>query len=573
MKSLIIVSALGRTGYKIYSLLKKQGANVVGISEVPIPTQEDDCIVIGELRSPQTLIKAGIQEAEALVLSSNDDALNVAILTQARILNPKVRIINRLYNYTLGQRLDETLVDHLTMSVSALAGPIFVFSALGSRAIGHLRLFEQTWPLHEEIITDNHPWLGLELGELWDNRDRMLIYYLPARGEIDLVSAVIQEKTLQLGDHLIVATKPKPTKRRNPFLLLQKWLKPVFNLNTFREHGRPLIIVTLVLLITIFLASFTYLCVNWNISVADAVYFSVGMITGAGGKEEVAEQAPDLIKYFTAMMMIVGAGVVGICYALINDFVLGSRLKQFWDAARVPTRNHYIICGLGGIAMEIVKELHLQKYEVVVIESDHNNRFLHSARSLGIPVIVEDATLANTLKAANIHQAKAIMCVTSNDMINVEIGLTAKALCSKLPVILRVHDSQFGESAQQVFHFETVLSPTDLATYSFAAAALGGRILGNGMTQDLLWVALATMITPNHPFCDKIVQQQAINSDFVPLYLQRNGETIHSWKLLNEYLKEGDVLYLTMPATKLEQLWRKNTSYPLVTVGSGTVIF
>jgi voltage-gated potassium channel Kch len=563
MKSSILVSALGRTGYKIYSLLKKQGANVVGINPTPIITQPDDHIIIGDLTSPQTLIKAGIKQAEALVLTSNDDSLNVAILTQARILNPKIRIINRLYNHTLGKRLDKILPDHLSMSVSALASPIFVFAALGSRAIGHLRLFEQNWALHEEIIGENHPWLGLEVGELWDDIERMLIYYLPSKSEIDLVSAVVEGKRLELGDHLIVATKPKPTKQRTTLRSLQKWLKPLFNINTYREHGRPLIIVTFTLLVTIFLATFTYLCFNWNIPIADAIYFSVGMITGAGGKEEVAEQAPDLIKFFTAIMMIVGAGVIGICYALINDFVLGSRLKQFWDAARVPTHNHYIICGLGGIGMEIIKELYQQKQEVVVIESDSNNRFLHSARSLGIPVIVGDATLAENLKATNINRAKAIISVTSNDMVNVEIGLTAKALRPKLPVILRIHDSQFAESTQQVFQFETVLSPTELATYSFAAAALGGRILGNGMTEDLLWVALATMITPNHPFCGKTVQEKAIASDFVPLYLQRNEEMIHSWHLLNTYLREGDILYLTMPATKLEQLWRKNSSPPI----------
>jgi Trk K+ transport system NAD-binding subunit len=562
MKPLIIVCTLGRTGYKIYSLLKQQGANVVGISHIPLSTQPDERIVIGDLRSRQTLIKAGIKYASTIVLASNDDALNLAILTEARTINPKIRIINRLYNHTLGERLDYTLPDHLTMSVSSLAAPIFAFAALGNKAIGHLRLFDQTWPLYEEKITYDHPWLGLKLAQLWDNLERMLIYYLPATGEMDLVSAVVQGKKLQAGDHLIVATKPTKTNKRR--LSLQKWLKALFNVRKYKEHGRPVIIVSFTLLITILLATFTYVFVNWNISPVDALYFSVGMVTGAGGKEEVAESAPDGIKIFTAIMMIVGAAVVGICYALINDFVLGSRLKQFWDAARVPSHKHYIICGLGGIGMEIVRELRQQEHEVVVIECDHNNRFLHSVRSLGIPVIVEDGTLANTLKAANIEGAEALIVATSNDMVNVEIGLTAKALVTQLPVILRIQDSQFAQSVQEVFQFETVLSPTELATYSFAAAALGGKILGNGMTEDLLWVAIATMITANHPFCGQTVQETASDADFVPLYLHRNSQTIHSWQLLQTYLIEGDVLYLTMPATKLEQLWRTTSPSPLI---------
>ena len=76
---------------------------------------------------------------------------------------------------------------------------VFAFAALGNRAIGHLRLFEQTWALHEEIISENHPWYGLELAELWENPEQMLIYYLPKQGEIDVAHAV--EKTSAVMKH------------------------------------------------------------------------------------------------------------------------------------------------------------------------------------------------------------------------------------------------------------------------------------------------------------------------------------------------------------------------------------
>ena len=553
MKPRIIVCGLGRTGYKIFSLLRQQGAAVVGISDRPMPTHGDE-IVVGELRAQATLVRAGIKDAHTLVLACSDDAINLAVLTQARVINSRIRIINRLFNQTLGERLDQTLLDHNSMSVSALAAPIFCFAAMGNRAIGQLRLFNQTWPIHEEIITDDHPWLGLQLSELWDNPTRMLIYYLPSQGEIDLVTAVAQGKRLQVGDHLIIGSQPTIRTRRRS--RLQKLLKALLNLQKYRQHVRPVAVVTLSLLVLIALATITYVCVNLNTSIVDALYFSVGMITGAGGQEQVAEQSPDGIKVFTAIMMIVGAGVIGICYALINDFILGSRLKQFWDAARVPHRHHYIVCGLGGVGMQIVRQLHTQGHEVVVIECDHQNRFLHTARSLGVPVILEDASLGATLKAANSDRAAALIVVTSKDMANVEIALTAKAVAPRLPVVVRIQEPQFARSVQEVFEFETVLSPVELATHSFAAAALGGKILGNGMTDDLLWVALATMITPRHPFCGKTVKAAAMTADFVPLYLERNSYTVHSWQLLDILLRPGDVLYLTMPATGLEQLWR-----------------
>ncbi|MEL6581212.1 MAG: NAD(P)-binding protein [Cyanobacteria bacterium J06621_12] len=554
MQPKIIICGLGRTGSKIYSLLKQQGAEVVAISHTPIDTARSKQIIVGDPRDNVTLIQAGIRQAQTLVLAHDDDAFNLAILTQARVLNPQIRIINRLLNHTLGDRLDLTLPDHFTMSVAALSSPLFTFAALGNKAIGQLQLFNRTWPINEEIIDAHHPWLGKKLEDLWVDPNRMLIYYLPIQGEIDLVSAIVENKALSVGDRLIIGTKPLVVTQRRSWQ--KKLSKAILNLPRYQQYARPVTLVSLALLAVIVLATVIYVSVNLQTSVADALYFSVGMITGAGGKEEVAEGSADYIKVFTAMMMIVGAGVIGICYALINDFVLGSRFRQTIDAARIPRYHHHVVCGLGGVGIQVARQLHSQGHEVVIIESDPNNRYIRTARSWGIPVIIEDASMSSSLKAVNIKRAISLIAVTSKDTTNLEISLTAKALAPYLKTVVRSGDPQFAQSMQEVFKFDNVLSPLELATYSFAAAALGGRILGNGMTQDLLWVALGTTISADHPFYQQTVQDAAIKGDFVPLYLERTSYTLHGWQLLETSLQSQDVLYLTMPASGLDQLWR-----------------
>ncbi len=558
MKPRIIVCGLGRTGYKIFGLLKQQGALVVGISDRPLveldaASAEAD-IVVGNPRSAKTLIKAGIEEAHTLVLAMHDDAQNLAVLTQARVLNPKVRIINRLFNTSLGERLDYTLPDHATMSVASLSAPVFAFAAMGNRAIGQLRLAGQIWPMHEEYIDEQHHWQGRQLSELWEDRSRMLIYYLPVDHRIDLISAVIHGYTLQVGDRLIVATQPNV--RSVQKTLRRKVLEFFHQVRQIQQQVQSSIIVLLVLLLTITLATFTYTAVNTDATIVDSLYFSVGMITGAGGNEAIAEQSPTAIKVFTVVMMLVGAAVIGICYALLNDFILGTRFKQFWYVTPVPQRHHYIVCGLGGVGIQIVQQLRANGCELVVIESDPNNRFLSAVHALKVPVIQGDASLAATLKAAHADQAEALLAVTSDDVANLEIALSAKGMEPRLAVVVRNQDPQLAPLAQQVFEFEAVLSPAELAAPAFAAAALGGRILGNGMTADSLWVALATIITPGHPFCHRQVKEAAMTADFVPLYLETSHQTIHGWHLLEETLNAGDILYLTMPATHLEQLWR-----------------
>ncbi|MGB3616246.1 MAG: NAD-binding protein [Elainellaceae cyanobacterium] len=563
----VIVCGLGRTGYSIFSLLKQQGVPVVGLSStaVQLPLDDPREVIVGNLRSADLLLMAGVREAETLVLSTNDDALNLAILTQARVLNPKIRIVNRLFNANLGDRLDQTLPDHVSMSVASISAPIFAFAALGNRAIGHLRLTDQTWPIHEEFIDEHHPWLGRSLSDLWDNHRRMLIYYLPAAEDLDLVSAVLQGRYLEQGDRLIIASQPqRRTAKQSLWYRLRRWV----NLHRL-QSVRPTLMAIAVLGLTILLATMTYVSVRLNLSIVDALYFSVGMITGAGGNEQVAEQADPIIKLFTVTMMLFGTGVIGVCYALLNDLVLGTRFQKVLNLGRMPRSHHYIVCGLGGVGMQVVTELLENGQEVVVLEPDADNRFLPMVQALKVPVIRGDASLAASLQEAKADRAAALLAVTSDDVANLEIALSAKASSPRLPVIVRTQDSKFAALSQQVFDFDAILSPTELAAPSFAAAALGGRILGNGVTADTLWIAIATLITPNHPFCNQSVKAIAAHADIVPLYIKSSHRGVHGWELLDTVLRDKDVLYLTLPAKRIDQLWRCTDAYCAPTQISG----
>ncbi|BAZ42005.1 TrkA domain-containing protein [Calothrix sp. NIES-4101] len=558
MKPRIIVCGLGRTGYKIFRLLRQQGALVVGIHNRSIPGETAGDVIIGNLHAASTLKAAGIEWAHTLVIATSDDAVNLSVTMQARVLNPRIRIINRFFNTNLGDRLDQTLPEHMSMSVAGLAAPVFAFAALGNKAIGQIKLFDQTWPIHEEYIDNKHPWHGRQIDDLWDNRSRMLIYYLPVEGDMDLISAVTSRTRLREGDRIIVGSKPRVRSSRRSLII--KLFKVLTNLRQFQEHAQSVVGMTIALFLIIAIATLIYTSTNKTVSIVDALYFAVGMITGAGGNDKVVENAPTTVKLFTVVMMLIGAAIIGLLYALLNDFVLGSRFRQFLDAARIPAKNHYVVCGLSGTGIKIVQHLHTSGHDVVVLEPDPNNRFVNTARSLGIPVINGDASFPATLQAAHLATAAALIAVCGNDATNLEIALNAKAITPKVPIIVRYADPDFARIAQQVFDFDAVLSPAELAAPAFAAAALGGRVLGNGITADSLWVALATLITIAHPFCCLKIEEAAMLADFVPLYVETNNKTLHGWDLLNTYLCPGDVLYLTMPATKLHMLWRHPSS-------------
>ncbi len=548
----VIVCGLGRTGYHIFSILKQQDINVVGISERPVPSDRDD-IIVGDIRLEKTLIAAGIHNAQTLLLASNDDALNLAVMTQARLLNPNIRIVNRLFNSRLGERLDRTLPDHLSMSVTSLVAPIFAFNALGNRAIGQLHLFNYNWPIEEQTIAADHPWCGRSLQALWENPTRMLIAYRSATSNMDLMTGVREGHVLEVGDRLVLSNRPSQRQRRSPLKFRMRRLLGSFV--QVRHQGQAVLWVLLALMLTVGVATLTYISSNSEISWVDALYFSMGMITGAGGQEEVAEQASALVKVFTAVMMLVGAGVIGICYALLNDFILGMHLQKLWTAIQLPNSGHHILCGLGGVGVKILEQFRDIGIEQVAIECDPNSRYLGAARNQKIPFLIGDASVPDTLKAANIHKAASLLAVTSNDTVNLEIAIIAKSLAPRLPVLVRVHDPKFARQIQTVFDFDMVMSPTELAAPAFSAAAIGGRVFGNCLTSNGLWIAIATLVTPRHPLHDRRLSESAATEGFTPLYLEKNGKRIHGHELLASRLENGAVLYLMMAAKNWERLW------------------
>ncbi len=192
----------------------------------------------------------------------------------ARILNPKIRIIKQTVNTSLGDRLDHTLTDHTTMSVSALAAPVFALAALGNHAIGQLQMYNQTWPMHEEFIDENHPWKDRQLSSLWDDQSLMLIYYIPVSDPIDLVSAVIKDRKLQAGDRLIIASKPRVRGRRQN--LIHNFFKIFARLRQFQRHSKSAVILNLALLVTVLVCTITYVSINLNNS----------FVVGSGGRPQ-----------------------------------------------------------------------------------------------------------------------------------------------------------------------------------------------------------------------------------------------------------------------------------------------
>jgi Trk K+ transport system NAD-binding subunit len=143
--------------------------------------------------------------------------------------------------------------------------------------------------------------------------------------------------------------------------------------------------------------------------------------------------------------------------------------------------DHVVVVGLGSVGIRVVQGLIDEGQRVVVIERDSDNRYLAQARALGVPVVIADATLVQTHRMVNLHDAKAVAILTSAEMTNIETGLAIRETLGErwleVPVVVRVFDRDLARMMEQSFGFRHVRSTSALAAPWFVGAALGLDIL------------------------------------------------------------------------------------------------
>src|SRR6185436_14090864 len=87
-------------------------------------------VVRAERINSKALIAADLANAESLALVDQDDARNVDAALLAQELNPTLRIVMRMFNISLGERMSALLNDCVVLSAAAIAAPAFVAAAL-----------------------------------------------------------------------------------------------------------------------------------------------------------------------------------------------------------------------------------------------------------------------------------------------------------------------------------------------------------------------------------------------------------------------------------------------------------
>jgi len=132
----VIVIGLGNVGTRVVGELHDLGFDVACVDRDPdargiaLARRLGLPLVIGEAHQEDTLSAAGLETSIALVSVTSSDIVNLETALQARALREDLRIVLRLFDDDLAQRVQETVGNVVSRSVSYMAAPAFAAALL-----------------------------------------------------------------------------------------------------------------------------------------------------------------------------------------------------------------------------------------------------------------------------------------------------------------------------------------------------------------------------------------------------------------------------------------------------------
>jgi hypothetical protein len=210
----------------------------------------------------------------------------------------------------------------------------------------------------------------------------------------------------------------------------------------------------------------------------DATYFATTVVTTVGFGDINLHQAPGWLKLFGVVLMFAGVLLIAVTASLLAVFVVTGTADHLRNELRARwLRNHVVVCGLGSVGMAVARDLSSRGTRVVVVDPQADDE-LHRETNPRCPVIVGDATRAVILHRAGIEHARALVACTSNDALNLEIGLAAQSVAEArrggrpLRLVLRCFDAALARRIHAVSDSYTLLSEAKIAADVFVQRAL-----------------------------------------------------------------------------------------------------
>jgi Trk K+ transport system NAD-binding subunit len=161
-------------------------------------------VVIGDAPSERTLRRAGLDGAIALISATSSDIVNLETALQARALRGEdLRIVLRLFDDDLAQRVSQTLGNVVSRSVSYLAAPAFAVAMLEHKVLRTIPVGRHVLVIADVRVEPGSDLAGRHLGAL-EGGGLARVLALAEQGTPRFHWSPRRDRPLAVGDRMIV---------------------------------------------------------------------------------------------------------------------------------------------------------------------------------------------------------------------------------------------------------------------------------------------------------------------------------------------------------------------------------
>lgn len=177
------------------------------------------------------------------------------------------------------------------------------------------------------------------------------------------------------------------------------------------------------------------------------------------------------IMYFVVPVLGLTGGISLVGKIFASALSMKTRTVDWEVRLASLTPNPIVICGLGKIGTQVMKDLISKghKWNIVGVHDNPDESVVYEFRKSGIPVIIGDMTTELTLLQANIKNASSVILATENDKAHYKTLLKLNEIVPhniSPVVIFNVFDSRVAELIKDFDKdkaFRLKLRPVDLS--------------------------------------------------------------------------------------------------------------
>jgi voltage-gated potassium channel len=201
-------------------------------------------------------------------------------------------------------------------------------------------------------------------------------------------------------------------------------------------------------------------------SLLDALYQTITTITTVGFRE--VEEFGTAEKWFTIVVIVLGVGTVLYTFTTFVQFVVEGQFRELVGRKRMNRKiaemsGHVVVCGWGRVGRAVTADLRQAGRDVVAVDLDADR-----LSGLDVPVVIGDATLDATLRAAGVASAQSLVVALATDAANLYVTLAGRAMNPDLFIVARARvDDSMAKLSQA--GADRVVNPQELGAARIAS--------------------------------------------------------------------------------------------------------